>query len=141
MGLTRFGGLWIDDGFTAISVDDTSAIFTSWEHGAAGPGTTVDADAGTLRVDIAGFYIGYCNISALVAAADTVFFEFRVNDVAWGAFKGSAEGIASGGVVNIAFMGGARLNEGDVVSVYVYSNNAGGTAVTPVDAQFGLIGV
>lgn len=137
MSYTRFAGLWTYAASTADEVDTTPAIMSGWETG-SGRGVDYDAETGKFTVKVPGFYIGYLMLSFIGVTGDTYFFEMRVNDAVGSGFRGSVDGLTAG-VSNVAVMGGALLNVGDVVSTYVYSDNAGGSAITPVDAQFGLL--
>lgn len=142
MGLSRFGGLWVTNIPTAVATTTVPSILTAWTLQGSGPkGATgqADADAGTITIRTPGWYLAHCSLSFDGDAGRTFYAEFRVNGVVGSHYRASAEGIASGGRVNLAFLGGANLHRGDVVSIYVYSDLA--ATMTIVDGQFGLISI
>lgn len=134
----RIGGLWNYGATQLDTVDTTPILFRSWEH-ANSPqmGIEVDKAAGTLRILQPGLYLAYAMLSFIGTTGDTYFAELRVNGAVGVGFRCSVDGI-TGGVSHMSVMGGSRLNVGDVVSLYVYSDNAAGSNFTLVDAQFGL---
>lgn len=137
MGNSRVGGLWIANVPTAVALTTVPGKLTAWVNEGTIPGCTdVDADEGTVVIKVPGWYVAHCSLSFDGDAGRTFYAEFRVNGLVGTHCRGSAEGIASGGRVNIAFIGAAFLHEGDVVTVYVYSDLA--ATMTLVDGQFGL---
>lgn len=135
--MSRYVGMWIYGGATARTLTTTPVILDDWVLAASGPGADADPDFGTVTIKVPGIYVSYCMLSFIGTTGDTYYVEFRVNGVVGAAFRGSVDGITSG-TAQFSAMGGARLHEGDVVSVYVYSDNAGGSTFTLVDGQFGL---
>lgn len=141
MALSRFGGLWTHDGVAAMTLDTTPVLLTLWDHAAElSPGVTCSLADDGLHIKVPGFYVAYCSLSFAADAGEIVTAEFRVNGLVGAAFRGSAEGLASGGRVNVMFLGAAKLDKGDVVQVYVYSS-AASTTFTLVEGQFGLFSI
>lgn len=137
----QFGGLWTYGGTDSLTLDTTPILMTLWDNAASiSPGVTSDLSQDGLVIKVPGIYFGYCSLSFTADAAEIVTAEFRVNGVVGATFRGSAEGIASGGRVNLMFMGAANLNVGDVVQVYVYSDTST-TTFTLVEGQFGLFAI
>lgn len=108
MGLSRFGGLWITNVPTAVATTTVPTKLTAWTLAGDGPGVDADATAGTLEVKKSGFYMCHCSLSFNGDAGRTFYAEFRINGVVGSHFRASAEGIASGGRVNLAFFGCRR---------------------------------
>lgn len=134
---SRIGGLWITNVPTAVALSDVPAVLTAWVNAGTMPGwTDVSATAGTVTVRKPGWYLAHCALSFDLDAGRTAYAEFRVNGVVGSHFRSSVEGIASGGRVNLSILGGAFLHEGDVVTIYVYSDLA--ATMTLVDGQFGI---
>lgn len=134
----RIGGLWNYAATQLDTVNTTPTIFRSWEHAnTPQAGIEVDATAGTLRILQPGLYLAYAMLSFIGTTGDTYFAEFRVNGAVGAGFRCCVDGI-TGGVSHMSVMGGSQLHEGDVVSLYVYSDNAAGSNFTLVDAQFGV---
>lgn len=134
---SRIGGLWITNVPTAVALTTVPTLLTAWvNEGTVAGWTDVDADAGTVTIRTPGWHLAHCSLSFDLDAGRTAYAEFRVNGLVGSHFRASVEGIASGGRVNIHFMGGANLHKGDVVSVYVYSDLA--ATMTLVDGQFGV---
>lgn len=140
MALTRFAGLWLRGGSGLWNLTTTPVALNTWEHANDGHGG-IDAQVpyGQIIIKKPGYYIGYCSLTFTVTAGHIVYAEFYVNGAAGAGFRAHAEGIASGGPVNLFLMGGSDLNENDVVQVYVYSDQAGGTNFVHVDGQFGVM--
>lgn len=139
MALSRFAGMWSRANATPIvdvpEVDEPVEVLT-WQHASA-LGAEADNTAGTIRIEVPGFYIGYFFASFIGTTGVTYFFEFQVNGSAGAGFRCSSDGL-TGGAVNVAMMGGANLNDGDVITVVVYADEDGEN-ITVVDGQFGVI--
>lgn len=142
MALSRFAGLWLRGGSGLWNLTTTPAALNTWNHANNGHGgIEATVNNGQIIIKKPGYYIGYCSISFTVTAGSIIYAEFYVNGVPGAGFRAQAEGIASGGPVNLFLMGGSDLNENDVVQVYVSSDQAGGTNFIHVDGQFGVISV
>lgn len=140
MGLSRFGGLWLSGGSAIWNLTTTPVALNTWESVSDGAGG-IDAQLnnGQIIIRVPGFYAAYCSLSFTIEAGSVLYAEFWVNGALGNQFRAHAEGIASGGPMNLFILGAANLKENDVVQVYVYSDQAGGTDFVHVDGQFGLI--
>lgn len=134
--MIRIGGLWNYAAAQLDTVNTTPTIFRSWEH-ASGVGIDADAAAGTVTIKQPGFHLAYAMLSFIGTTGDTYFAEFRVNGAVGAGFRCSVDGLTDG-VSHMSVMGGSVLNVGDVISLYIYSDNAAGSNFTLVDAQFGV---
>ena len=139
----RLGGLWNYATSEALALtgttSDTAVQFNGWEHssGVGGPGIEANSDFGWVKPKVSGWHVGYCSLSFIGETGVTYFFEMRVNGSLGSGFRGSVTG-TDAEVDNVMFMGGANLNEGDEVTLYVYADSAAN--FTLVDGQFGLFG-
>lgn len=140
MGLSRFGGLWTYGGVATQALDTTPTILSLWAHAADGPGVNADVAASSLTIKVPGYYAAYVSLTFSADAGQVVFAELRLNGSVGAGFRAAHEGIASGGVVNLFFMGAANMNANDQVSVYVY-DDSDGTTLTLIDGQFGVISI
>lgn len=142
--MNRIGGLWLAGGSGLWNLTTTPVALNTWDHANDGRGG-IDADVvnGKIVCKVPGLYLAFVSLTFTVTAGHIIYAELRENDNAPGGsqFRAHAEGIASGGPVNITLFGSANLNENDIVQVYVYSNQAGGTNFVHVDGQFGLLGI
>ena len=136
---SRFGGLWVQGGAGVWSLTNVPAALTSWTDASDGIGG-IDADLvdGKIVVKVPGVYMLYASLSFTIPAGSILTAIFYVNGVA-GGYSARAEGIASGGPVNLFMIGAGMGDVGDVVQVYIYSDQAGGTNFTLVDGQFGAL--
>lgn len=138
--LERWAGLWTIGASGLVNLTTTPVLLNSWENAVDGPGCDANVSGGQITIKVPGFYVAYASITFTATAGDTIYFEFYLNGVQnIVRFRNHAEGIASGGAVNVAILGGANMKIGDVVQIYMYSDNAGGTNFVHVDGQFGLI--
>jgi len=131
------GGLWNYKATQLDTVNDTPTIFRSWEAANSILGVDADNVAGTLTIKQPGVYVGYAMLSFMGTTGDTYFVELRVNGGLGLGFRAGVDGI-TGGMSHMSVMGAAQLNVGDVISLYVYSDNAAGSNFTLVDGQFGV---
>lgn len=140
VGLSRFGGLWLRGGSGLWNLTTTPVALNTWESANDGIGG-IDAQVnnGQIICRVPGFYVAYCSLTFTVTAGHVIYAEFYQNGLRGAGFRAHAEGIASGGPVNLFIIGAANLDIGDVVQVYVYSDQAGGTNFVHVDGQFGMI--
>lgn len=136
----RFAGLWLTNGSGLWNLTTTPVALNTWDHANDGlGGLDATTNNGQIIIKRPGIYAAYCSLTFTVTAGHVVYAEFRVNGAVGAWFRAHAEGIASGGPVNMFLLGASALNENDVVQVYVYSDQAGGTNFVHVDGQFGLI--
>jgi hypothetical protein len=141
MALSRFAGMWSYANATPIvdvpEADEAVEVLT-WQHATA-LGAEADSTAGTIRIEAPGFYLGYFFASFIGTTGITYFFEFRANGIVGAGFRCTADGV-TGAAVNVAMMGGANFDEGDVITVVVYADEDGEN-ITVVDGQFGVISI
>ena len=136
----RFAGLWTYGGAASLALTTAPVPMTLWTLASDGPGVDASLADDGLHIKVPGFYAAYATMSFTADAGETIYAELRVNGLTGSGFRISAEGIASGGTVSMLVMGAANLNVGDVVQVYVYSDNVA-TTFTLVDGQFGVFGL
>ena len=137
MFTNRFGAIWLDGGVAPISLTTTPYAFDIYNHYQDGPGVDAGLD-GKFHIKVPGFYMVTFNISFNGVAGVIYFAQIR-EDGATSSYTASAEGIASGGRVNLTLVAGGKPNKDAVVQAYVYSNNAVAQAFTPTHAQFSII--
>jgi len=135
--LTKFAGLWNYATSALWTVNTTPTKFNGWEHSQNGPGVEADHNFGHIRIEQPGTYIAYAFLSFIGTTGDTYFVEFRENGNVGAGFRACVDGI-TGGVSHVSLMGAANVDPGDVIEMYIYSDNAGGSNFTLVDGQFGL---
>lgn len=135
----QYGGLWIDGGSASLALSTSPQLMTLWSQAASlSPGIDCDLAFDGLRVKVPGVYWGFCSMSFTADATEVVTAQFYVNGVAvTPVFRGSVEGIASGGRVNMAFFGAGKFSENDLIQIYIWSS-AAATTFTLVEGQFGM---
>ena len=136
MFTNRFGGAWLEGGVAPITLTTTPYAFDLYNHYQSGPG--VLAEAGKLLVQVPGYYLATFNLSFNGAAGVIYFAQMREDGVA-SAFISSAEGIASGGRVNLSLIAGGHPDKDAIIQVYVYCNQAVAQIFTPTHAQFSVV--
>ena len=141
MGLSRFAGLWSIGNSGLWSAKTTPEALNAWSNATSAVGVDATVSGGKLICKVPGYYLAHCQLSANLQAGEIFHIELRVNGATGSGFRASAEGIASGGLVNMALVGVANLKIGDYVQVYVYSNNAAGATFELVDGQFGILSI
>ena len=137
MGLSRFGAQWLDGGVAPIQLTTTPHAYDIFNHRQNGPGVDALAD-GRLLVKVPGYYLAMFNLSFNGQAGVIYFAQMREDGVAY-SYIASAEGIASGGRVNLTLIAGGHPDKDTYVQVYVYCNSAVAKTFTPTHAQFSVI--
>lgn len=135
--MARFAGLWSVAGDGIANLTTTPVALTSWENAGDGPGCNATREGGRIIVKVPGYYAAFCMLSFIGATGDTYYAEFRVNGEVGSWFRSSVDGVDNA-TSHLALMGAALLHEGDVIQIYVYSDNAGGATFTHTDGQFGI---
>ena len=136
MGLSRLGACWLDGGVAPITLTTTPYAFNIYNNHQSGPG--VVAEAGKLYIKQPGYYLATFNLS-FNGVAGVIYFAQMREDGEPSSYVASAEGIASGGRVNLALLAGGHPHKDAVIQVYVYCNNAVAKSFTPTHAQFAVI--
>lgn len=129
--------------FQGAEVNSISALehLRQWELAAeSGPDADLGQDAIVIKTP--GTYFVHASLSFRGTAGVTYYAELRVNDArVQGGLLAAQHVPTTGEPFNMTVVGAGLLNEGDIVSVYVGSDEAGGANFQMLYGQFGLFKV
>ncbi len=131
--MNRFGTCWLNGNAAPLTIGTTPEGFILYNHYQDGPGVDASPD-GKLTIKVPGYYWAAANISFNGQAGVVYYFQIR-EDGDTNEFVASAEGIASGGRVNVTVLAGGHPNKDAVLQLYFWSNTAN-AIITPISVQF-----
>lgn len=140
MGLSRWAALWTTSGSQAAKTLTTApTLLDRWISAHDGPGVDAQAASDGIRIKVPGTYLAIANISFIGATGDTYTMQLRVNGAGTD-IRSTVDGL-SNATSFMSIMAAAPLSEGDVVSVYVFSDNGAGSTFTLTNGQFGVVSI
>lgn len=137
-----YGEIYVKDGSTAQENIDTTAVkLTGFASDGLSDGVTASNSDDSLTCIIAGKYQATFTASFTSTASTKWTFAFAV-DGTIGNFQTIAETNATPDAVNVSLSGILSLAANEVVTVYVKSDDGGGTAdITITDAQLSMVSI
>ena len=134
-----YGIIYVDDGSTAqTGITATPVLFTGFAVDGLSSGITPDHTADSLTIVTDGIYIVLFENSYSGGGNDTIQFHIRVDGVE-GVYATHGKMSAGGDARSSMFAGILSLSAAEVVTVYVESDNGGGSSLTAIDASLLLL--
>ena len=134
-----YGVIYVADGSTAqAGINATPVLFTAFASNGVSSGITPDHTADSLTIVTDGDYLILFENSYSGGGNDTIQFHTRVD----GAEKpyGTHHKMSAGGdTVSSMFFGILSLSAAEVVTIYVESDNGGGSSITSIDSSLVLL--
>ena len=133
---TRLAGLYTVNGTETNSVEAMEQL-RQWNK-ASDLGIDAQLSTDSIRIEVPGNHFVQCTLSFYGEADVTYYAEIRVNGLTLGLVSTQEVTVASK-PFNMTVIGAGTVDIGDLVSVYIGSDEAGGANFRLLYGQFGVM--